>query len=232
MVVDKEADPPRGGADGTLEGALSPRATPSGGKFGDTMVSSYSQSFARYGVSPEALGWTKGRQDLRFQALSRVLTPNCSVLDFGCGFGDFHQFLLDKSFPHSYRGVDVVPEFVDSASRRFPGLAVDLVSFGGRILGDFDYVIASGVFNFLYTEDWSRHQELVFSILQELFRVSRKGIAVDFASPVVDFLAKDSYHQSLDALVEFVAVNLSRKFSIDHSYLPFEFSILIDRDPR
>lgn len=65
-----------------------------------------------------------------------------------------------------------------------------------------------------------------------MFLVSRKGIAVDFASPVVGFFAKDSYHQPPDALVEFVAVNLSRKFSIDHSYLPFEFSILIDRDPR
>ena len=63
-------------------------------ELGKKMKDVYDLQFEEHGYSPASLGCAKGRQDLRFKALSAFLEEG-SVLDFGCGFGDLAGF-LDK----------------------------------------------------------------------------------------------------------------------------------------
>ena len=54
----------------------------------------YLNLFNKYGESPKSLGWSKGKQFLRYDQLTRDCTlKNSSFLDVGCGFGDFASYL-------------------------------------------------------------------------------------------------------------------------------------------
>ena len=62
-------------------------------KFGSKMIKTYKNQFKEHGNNPASLGCPKGRQELRFKALSKFLKKDSSLLDFGCGFGDLLLFL-------------------------------------------------------------------------------------------------------------------------------------------
>ena len=58
------------------------------------MIRVYEDQFKKHGYSPSSLGCAKGRQDLRFKALTKNIKKG-KLLDFGCGFGDLAIY-LDK----------------------------------------------------------------------------------------------------------------------------------------
>ena len=47
------------------------------------MVEVYQKQYEEYGYSPKSLGWIKGKQDIRFQALSTYVNSKTKLLDFG-----------------------------------------------------------------------------------------------------------------------------------------------------
>lgn len=197
------------------------------GTEGAKMIESYLANFQQFGVSPESLGWLKGRQEVRFQALTEGVRQHSRILDFGSGFGDLFGYLRKSDLSFDYHGVDVVAEFVEASRNRFPEASFDHISLGQRLEGEFDIAVASGVFNFLYTDSAVEHEELVFSTMSRLFEVVSERVSVDFMSPSVDYRQADAYHQRLDSLLDFVTSNLSRNLHIDHSYLPYEYCVHI-----
>ena len=59
-----------------------------------TIIKQYQESFAMHGDSPAAVMWPRGRQELRFNALTKHFSNNnFSVLDFGCGLGHLKSYL-------------------------------------------------------------------------------------------------------------------------------------------
>jgi SAM-dependent methyltransferase len=77
------------------------------------------------------------QRDLQ-QALSRLVPADASVLEVGCAEGD-----LLASLPNSVRtGVDMLPEVVETASRRYPGISFHVAEAPAlEGLGRFDAVI-------------------------------------------------------------------------------------------
>ena len=56
----------------------------------------YKDLFKQYGAKDErSLGWSKNKQNYRFERCLRFLKPKCgeSLLDIGCGFGDLYRYL-------------------------------------------------------------------------------------------------------------------------------------------
>lgn len=53
------------------------------------------------------------------QVLNRVILPNESILDAGCGYGRLLS-LLPKSWSGDYLGIDLSEDFVDMASDSYP----------------------------------------------------------------------------------------------------------------
>ena len=62
------------------------------------LINLYNSHYKTYGATPEGLGWgIKDRTALRYQILaSRWNLDGTSILDVGCGFGDFYGFLIKK----------------------------------------------------------------------------------------------------------------------------------------
>ena len=192
-------------------------------------IDRYRSRLIQFGYSPESLGWGKhGRQDVRFAVLAEyaLAAPESSVLDYGCGFADLYDFLQARGWRGHYVGVDIVPDLLAVARQRHPDL--DLRDFDAddeqMTFGDFDFVIASGVFNArLPVGDNSAH---IIRSMQALFRHTRVALSIDFLSTYVDFQKPDAWHTNPAWLFD-QAKRLGRRVLLRHDYMPFEFAVTI-----
>ena len=197
----------------------------------EKMINAYKQSFKEFGTSPSSLLIPKGRQELRFKSFLPYIKKNSTLLDFGCGFSDLAKFLEKEKFNIEYYGCDLIEEFLEISKNKHPQYTFfkDLSSIekSGKI---FDTIICAGAFNFLYCNDEKEHFEYIKNILLKLFSLSKINLIVDFQTEFVDFKVSNSYHQNISTVINFIIKNLSRRFSIDHSYMPYEYNVNIMKE--
>src|SRR5688572_270423 len=88
----------------------------------DRIVDRYNQRLAEFGQDPRTLAsGPPERRELRFAVLKAVgIESGMSVLDVGCGFGDFYRWLRDQGVNVRYTGVDINPALVEIAGRTHP----------------------------------------------------------------------------------------------------------------
>ena len=191
----------------------------------------YREQYARHGYAPEALGWTKGKQPIRFEVLTAPFeVEGKSILDVGCGFGDLNQALRGRARRYRYLGLDVTEELIAEARVRYQGAAIRFRTgdFLDCDLGSrFDVVVGSGIFNI--NLDSGRNEAFVEATLARAFALCRDGIAFDFLSDQVDFRHRDTFHSSPTRVLEF-AYGLSRNVLLRNDYMPFEFSVFVFKD--
>jgi ubiquinone/menaquinone biosynthesis C-methylase UbiE len=191
------------------------------------ILNHYTKLYKKFGDNPGSLGWPSGKQKIRFQALSEIANLNgSSILDVGCGFGDYLNFLQKKKLKINYYGVDINPTFINLAKQKFPNdifKTLDLQQT--KIKKHFDWSFAIGITNkcgsYKYIED----------ILNEMFKISKKGVAMDFLSSYVDFKGKGDFHSSPEKIFK-IAKKLSKRVIIRHDYLPYQFCAYIFKDDK
>src|SRR3954449_9883431 len=110
---------------------------------------SYRAMLAAHGSVAEGVKMSPAGQRDRFAELTRIgELAGHSVVDVGCGVGDFYTYLREHVHPLDYLGIDLMDEMAERAAARFPEAqfsARDVLAHG---LGDeFDYVLLSAVFN-------------------------------------------------------------------------------------
>jgi len=115
-----------------------------------------------------------------FEALCRVGNLNRrTVLDVGCGRGDFLDFLnIARIDIGKYTGIDVVREFVSAARKRHPGYEFIQGDFLTRRFprNSYDYIFGAGIF----TLDIACWKEIVFKTVKKMHDICRLGLAVNF----------------------------------------------------
>jgi len=196
----------------------------------ERIAQQYREAFRRHGDSPAAVLWPKGRQDLRFAALTRfVQGSGFSVLDFGCGLAHLLPYLQERFGDVRYAGVDIVPEFIDACRRKFPSAKFGTID---EVEPTHDYVLVSGAFNILYHPDAAMHQQLVFENLSALFRRATRLLSVNFMSDHIDYTQEGAYHQGIAPLLAHLRSAVSPRFVLDHSYLPYEYTVTVFKDQR
>jgi len=189
----------------------------------------FSESLRRYGYDPRSLGWIEGTQDTRFRVLAAVGDlEGCSVLDVGCGFGDLYEYLYREGIKVDYTGVDLNPEFVDIARQRHPDARFIVADFeDSKISGRFDWVVESGVFNYMISD----HQTFVGNMVRKMFKAARKGIAIDFLNNNGSFFSSGLYHPDPADLYRFCS-KLSKRVVLRCDYKPTEFCVYVYKDTR
>lgn len=194
----------------------------------------YQNNFAKHGVHENSLGWTKGKQNIRFSQLTRHFQLNGkSLIDIGCGFGDIHTFFkLNDIHLNSYLGFDVVPEFIKVAQEKWP------TKQNQFILGNYleqknlqaDYIVASGIFGhrlFATDKEQYAYMEQVFS---KAISEAKTAIAFDFMSDKTDFKSGESDFHTSPSIALDIAYKFSRNIILDNSAMPFEFALTIFKD--
>lgn len=141
------------------------------------LISYYDRRVGLLGKTPAALGWSEKGQLTRYEAALGLFNfdfdglhpgkckrnknknsspEGASLVDYGCGMGDFYGFLLGKGISGiHYYGFDINPGLISIAQARYMEKSGGrgFFSFGvldidtGELPGSYDYSLICGVFN-------------------------------------------------------------------------------------
>ena len=78
----------------------------------------YASKLELHGSTPQGVDWNgQASHELRHQQFLRLLegAPDASVLDLGCGYGDFLRFLRERGHRGTFIGYDVAPSMIETA---------------------------------------------------------------------------------------------------------------------
>ena len=92
-----------------------------------SLIEQYQRTFAAYGDTPAGVMWPRGRQALRFKALTQHFSPEgFSVLDYGCGLAHLKDY-LDENFKDLSIAVRILCRICASSCVKHPGSMWSLI---------------------------------------------------------------------------------------------------------
>jgi len=191
----------------------------------------YRERWEQYGYDPRTLYWDKGRQQVRFTAALEVLRPNeyGSVMDVGCGFGDFLAHLKALGWSGQYTGVDIVPELLAEARRRHgePNASFHCADIQEQPLNvQAAMGVALGIFNHRLKQD---NMLFISSMLEAMWNHTTDVVVLDFLSTSADIRRDELFYADPRAIYD-LARRFSRRVMIHHAYIPFEFQVKVWHD--
>ena len=216
-------------------------------KISKETIDRYQHRYQKFGYDARTLGW--GNRDQQFYRFAQTLDSplefsQCSVVDIGCGFGDYFEFLRGSvQTLSSYQGWDVNPDLIKEASRRYAEDSsvrfsvrniMDSAITEATLLPVADIGVMLGVLNFNLAgkADNYAYSELA---IRRAWALSNKGLIVDFLSSYKDpqYPAESGvfYHEPEKMLA--FALTLSSRVTLKHNYLSIpqrEFMLFIERE--
>jgi SAM-dependent methyltransferase len=194
------------------------------------IIDRYDHRFDRHGVSIDTLAsGTEERRSVRFTVLSDVgIASGDSVLDVGCGFGDFLDFCRNRGLDIGYTGLDINPRLIDAARCRFSNASFIVADIQTDNVPCHDYVVSSSAFNLrLESED---NYDFVVAMLRRCYALARKGVAIDFLTSYVDYRgSQDAFYYSPERVFG-IAKSVTKRVMLRHDYPLFEFCIYLFPD--
>jgi SAM-dependent methyltransferase len=101
----------------------------------------------------DAVAWSGNSQLVNFKLVSKYIKSGESILDYGCGIGDFSKYLKQKNINLSeYLGVDINPNFIEIAKKSYQNENFQLISKVRDIKKSMDNICAIGVFTWFITK--------------------------------------------------------------------------------
>jgi len=192
------------------------------------VISFFDRQLSQQGDRPEALRWSEAGQRLRFENLLDIGDINGKkILDYGCGKGDFCQFLRNKDIQVAYSGFDINEKLIALANKKYPGVDFRIFDAEKNMLyEDFDYIFLCGVFNL----NVQGLDETIKNVLIKLFKHCRHALAFNALSvhnPKKDF---ELHYTSPEDIFDFAVKNLSSLVSLKHDRMAYDFTLFIYRD--
>jgi len=209
------------------------------------MIERYSDRFYKLGKDVKTLGWGSiEQQEYRFSQtlLNGIEFNEKSILDIGCGFGDYLHFLMrnfnQKEILSSYSGYDLNPDLIQEAKKNVPrGIEVSFkvvdilknkstvpIANIGVMLGVLNFNLKDQVDNLAYSKQAIAN---AFSHIDETLIVDFLSTNLTSDYPKEDFVF---YHDPLEML-EF-ALTLTDNVKLVHDYLPIpqkEFILILSK---
>ena len=196
----------------------------------------YAAKLARHGATARGVDWScTATQWLRFVQLLKVCSFDApfSLIDLGCGYGALATFLADR-YPRAsidYLGIDLSPAMVGRARRRHRGKPGMRFAVGRNCAEQADYVVASGIMNVMVGYSLPVWEGFVRAMLLDLYRMSRRGFAVNFLSaPSPDAPPEQLYCPAPATWVDYCRDEFGGTVEVLDSYGMREFTLLV-RDP-
>ena len=179
----------------------------------------------KHGYSPKSRAYSGEKsQKIKFNIVTEVgIEDNCSVLDVGCGFGDYFNYLKQRGIKNvKYCGIDISNKIVDFAKEK--NSLVNVIQGNVLDLSDdekYDYVISLG-FNCVKTgTNW----ETLTQVLDKMWKLSKKGIAYNAVSTFSEDSPRKIYFVSPAKVIDYIMNNLTYKVVFRHDYMPHDFTI-------
>ena len=180
----------------------------------------YKNALKKHGATAKGLNWHDDySQVTRFEVILEMIENDisgCSLIDAGCGFGDFYEFV--KDFDVKYTGYDIIEKNVKIAEKRtaqkivLKDILKDPLEFA-------DYYIASGSMNIL-----SRFETFLF--IERCFEHSKKGFIFNLP------YGKDegrNFNYFLPQEIKHFAKKFECEIITKSGYLPNDFTVFLKR---
>lgn len=190
-------------------------------------VRDYWDARARAGATDcERIESGRKGQRLRFEAfLAHHDLDGRSVLDLGCGVGDFFDRLRARARAADYHGLDLSPEMIERARQRFPGARFDVGDASG-VTRRYDYTVAFAIHNVKV----DRGRQILEQSLARQFELAE--VAAHISLLTDRYEGFDPHIQAWRAEdILSLALTISPYVSLRHDYLPNDFSVTLYRRP-
>ena len=167
-------------------------------------------------------------QRMRFNLFSAFHdVQGASVLDVGCGIGDLFGHLSEAAGEVDYLGVDLAPEMITLAEKRYPDATFatrDILQWDpGR---RFDYVVAIGIHNVKI----EGAEKLLADVTRRQFELCEVAAHLSLLTHHFDGFGPRAMPWS-PAEVLALALDITPWVTLRHDYLPHDFSITLYREP-
>jgi SAM-dependent methyltransferase len=193
----------------------------------------YSDKIKKHGATNLGVDWNgKESQYLRFEQLSKVISlDDFSILDYGCGYGEYINYLKERQLQFSYTGVDISKEMIERAKTQHPDFSEHFYQETDQ-LPAVNYSIASGLFNVkneFKDEEWLNY---IKSELIKLDACSSYGFSFNALTLYSDkeYMKDYLYYADPLHLFDFCKKNFSRNVALLHDYELYEFTILVKKN--
>jgi cyclopropane fatty-acyl-phospholipid synthase-like methyltransferase len=179
------------------------------------LVDFYNRHLRDFGDSPQAVRWTPEGQMSRYETLLTVTgdLSGKTILDFGCGKGDFYGFLRNKGVSVSYCGIDANENLIELAQHKYPQAEFITVDIDEETFHrPFDVIIAIGVFNLRI----AGIEESMKGLLKKLFLLCRESLHANFLTYYVPRRNVELFYVKPEEILAFAITEISPSVTIRH----------------
>lgn len=188
--------------------------------------------------APEAVGYDNREQQFGvYSAVANIISDEDTILDFGCGRGDFYAWYV-QSFNRvpQYTGIDMNEPLINAGKRVYPEAALIHADwFDSDKFEEADWCINVGSLNLRYDGDIvTSNTDYLAKTLDIMYTKARKGVIVLLASDIVNITA-DELELGIIAHNAGEVLNMALKqftpkggfVALDHSYANGLFNLII-----
>lgn len=197
----------------------------------DSVGRYYTSKILEHGPTGRGVDWNgEESQELRFKQIASVLPKaTFSVLDYGCGYGAFLNYLKAGYDNFSYFGLDISEEMISHALRLHE--AGKWLTFKTELgAGErFDYVVASGLFNVRLDKPDDVWLQYILETLDRFDELAAKGFSFNILTSYSDKDKQRDHLYYADPLFFFdhCKKKFSRNVALLHDYDLYEFTIIV-----
>jgi SAM-dependent methyltransferase len=190
----------------------------------------YDRLVERYGHDPRACDYGRPESQLRkFQVLADIADlKGKRILDVGCGFADYAEYLRSRFGLVKYVGIDVSPRMIKEAKRLRPELDLRLCNVLDQTFKEtFDVVTANGLFYLLGRDA----PDFLRQIVRRMCELAEFAVAFNSLSswaPIKE--PAEFYADPLDVLK--FCRTLTPWVALRHDYFPHDFTIYMYKRQR
>jgi SAM-dependent methyltransferase len=194
----------------------------------DRIADYYNRLVDCYGHDSKACDYGRPQsQTIKFKVLSEVAQlGGKTVLDVGCGLGDYADYLQERFTCPIYTGIDIAPRMLEEVRLHRPTLDVRLMNIlDDRMNATFDVVSANGIFYLL----GEAAENQMKAIIQRMYSLAKHAVALNSLSAWASVKEPGEFYADPLETVRFCRT-LSPWVVLRHDYLPHDFTIYMYRD--
>ncbi len=186
----------------------------------------YRTALAEHGETAQGVHWNStASQQLRFQILRQLLPTDLgsfTLVDVGCGFGDFYCYLEQRGEPpRKYIGLDIMEPMVATARVR-TGCDIFVRDVLTDSLPEADYYVCSGAMNTLTRKETRLFIKHCFAAARSAFIFNLlKGRNTSFTY---------NFYQPIE--VVHIAHELGAECRIEEGYMSEDFTAIFVKKPE
>lgn len=179
------------------------------------LIEFYNRHLRDFGDKPQAVRWTPEGQVLRYETLISIASDisGKSVLDFGCGKGDFYGYLKKKGIDVQYCGIDINENLIEFARKKYPEtefIVMDIEEIDFK--RTFDIIFICGVFNLRI----AGIEESMKNILKKTFSLCREVLYLNLLTYYVPRRNIELFYVKPEEILHFILTELSLFVTLIH----------------